>query len=132
VKSDSIKVSAVIPAEPKVVYAAWMSSKGHEAMTGSGAKVTAKVGGTFTAWDGYISGKTLELEKDVRILQSWRTTEFAPADPDSRLEVLFEKAKSGTKVTLVHTNIPAGQGEEYRKGWLDFYFKPMKEYFGSR
>jgi activator of HSP90 ATPase len=131
-KSDSIKVSAVIPAEPTVVYAAWMSSKGHEAMTGSGAKVTAKTGGTFSAWDGYISGKTLELEKDARILQSWRTTEFAPSDPDSRLEVLFEKVKSGTKMTLLHTNIPVGHGEEYRKGWIDFYFKPMKEYFGSK
>ena len=65
-------------------------------------------------------------------MQAWRTTEFAPGDPDSRLEVLLEKTARGTKVTLVHTNIPAGQGPEYRKGWLDFYFKPMKEYFGSK
>ena len=27
-KTDSIKVSAVIPAEPEAVYKAWMSSKG--------------------------------------------------------------------------------------------------------
>ncbi|MGA2639347.1 MAG: SRPBCC domain-containing protein [Spirochaetia bacterium] len=131
-KTDSIKVSAVIPADPKAVYDAWMSSKGHAAMTGSGAKITARVGGTYSAWDGYISGKTLELEPGSRILQSWRTTEFGEADPDSSLEVLLQKAKGGTKVTLVHKNIPAGQGEEYRKGWLDFYFKPMKEYFGSK
>jgi activator of HSP90 ATPase len=119
VKSDSIKVSAVIPAEPKAVYAAWMSSNGHGGMTGS-------------AWDGYISGKTLELEKDARIAQTWRTTEFGPGDPDSNLEVLLQAAKGGTKVTLVHTNIPVGHGEEYRRGWIDFYFKPMKEYFASR
>jgi activator of HSP90 ATPase len=124
-------MSAVIPAEPKDVYAAWMSSKGHEAMTGSGAKVTAKVGSAYTAWDGYISGKTLELEPGSRIVQSWRTTDFDDAEPDSRLEVLLEKAKAGTKVTFVHTNIPAGRGPEYRKGWLDFYFKPMKGYFAS-
>ena len=130
-KGDSIKVSAVMAAEPQAVYAAWMSSKGHEAMTGSGAKVTARVGAAFTAWDGYISGKTLELEKDARIVQAWRTTEFAAADPDSNLEVLLEKARGGTKVTLVHTKIPAGHGEEYRKGWIDFYFKPMKDYFAS-
>jgi len=131
-KSDSIKVSAVIPAEPKAVYAAWMSSSGHGAMTGSGARVTARVGRAFSAWDGYISGKTLELEQDSRIVQSWRTTDFDPDDPDSTLEVLLQKAKGGTKVTLVHTNIPAGHGEEYRKGWIDFYFKPMKEHFASK
>ena len=130
-KSDSIKVSAVVSAEPKAVYAAWMGSSGHAAMT-SGARITARVGGAFSAWDRYISGKTLELEKDARIVQAWRTTEFDADDPDSNLEVLLEEAKGGTKVTLVHTNIPAGHGEEYRKGWIDFYFKPMKEYFAAK
>jgi activator of HSP90 ATPase len=131
-KFDSITASAVIPADPKTVYAAWMSSKGHSGMTGSGAAVTAKAGARFTAWDGYISGKTLELKSPSRILQSWRTTEFAEEDPDSLLEVLLEKAKGGTKVTLKHTNIPAGHGPEYKKGWIDFYFKPMKEYFQEK
>ena len=131
-KTDSIRLSAVIPADPEAIYEAWMSSKGHGAMTGSGATVTAKVGGKFTAWDGYISGTTLELQPGARIVQSWRTSEFAQEDTDSRLEVLLEKASKGTRVTLVHTNIPPGQGAEYRKGWIDFYFTPMKEYFGSR
>jgi activator of HSP90 ATPase len=132
VKKDSIKVSAVFPADPAVIYAAWMSGKGHTAMTGSGATVTAKVGGKFTAWEGYISGTTLELKPGARIVQAWRTTEFGEDDPDSRLEILLEKGARGTKVTLVHTDIPEGQGVEYRKGWLDFYFKPMKEYFAAK
>ncbi len=131
-KTDSIRVSAVIPAEPKVIYEAWMSSKGHGAMTGSGAKITARVGGAFSAWDGYISGKTLELKPGSRILQSWRTTDFAEDEPDSSLEVLFAKSAGGTRVTLVHTKIPAGHGAEYRKGWIDFYFTPMKGYFASK
>lgn len=131
-KTDSIRLSAVFAAEPKAVYSAWMSSKGHGAMTGSGAKITARVGSAFSAWDGYISGKTLELEPESRIVQSWRTTDFETDEPDSLLEVLLEKARGGTKVTLVHTKIPAGHGAEYRKGWLDFYFTPMKEFFASK
>jgi uncharacterized protein YndB with AHSA1/START domain len=128
-KSDSIKVSAVIPAAPKDVYAAWMSGKGHGAMTGSAAKITARVGGKFTAWDGYIEGRTLERKPPSRIVQAWRTTDFSPDEPDSRLEVLLEEAKGGTRVTLRHTEIPSGQGAGYRKGWIEFYFQPMKEYF---
>ena len=128
-KTDSIKTSAVIPALPEAIYSAWMSSKGHGEMTGSAAKVTARVGSAFNAWDGYISGKTVELTPHSRILQAWRTTEFAPEEPDSLLEVLLAKTTGGTRVTLNHSKIPAGHGPEYKKGWIDFCFKPMKEYF---
>ncbi len=131
-KKESIRVSAVIPAGPQQVFDAWMSSAGHTAMTGSAATVGERPGTSFTAWDGYISGKTLEMDPPRRILQSWRTTDFAEEDPDSSLEVLLEKVKGGTRITLVHTEIPAGQGGEYRKGWLDFYFRPMKDHFGAQ
>ncbi|HET6450989.1 MAG TPA: SRPBCC domain-containing protein [Spirochaetia bacterium] len=130
-KGNTITVSAIIPAEPAVIYKAWMSSKGHSLMTGSGAKITAKVGGKYTAWDGYISGKTLELEPGERIVQSWRSTDFAKDAEDSRLEVSLSPARGGTKVTLTHSDLPAGSSAEYRKGWLDFYFTPMKRYFSS-
>ncbi len=128
-KNASISLSAVIPATPEQIYKAWMSGKGHAAMTGSSATVVAKAGGKFTAWEGYISGKTLELEPGRRILQSWRTTEFAREAADSRLEVILAPARGGTRVTLKHSELPAGSSAEYRKGWVDFYFKPMKEYF---
>jgi len=130
-KGNTITVSAIIPAEPAVIYKAWMSSKGHSLMTGSGAKIAAKVGGKYTAWDGYISGKTLELEPGERIVQSWRSTDFAKDAEDSRLEVSLSPARGGTKVTLTHSDLPAGSSAEYRKGWLDFYFTPMKRYFSS-
>ena len=73
--------------------------------------------------------KTLELKPHTRILQSWRTTDFAEEEPDSLLEVLLAKTKGGTRLTLNHSKIPTGHGPEYKKGWIDFYFKPMKEYF---
>jgi activator of HSP90 ATPase len=130
-KTDSIKVSALIAAEPEAVYKAWISSKSHTAMTGSAATVTPRAGCKFSAWDGYIFGKTLKLKPSSRIQQSWRTTEFADTDEDSMLVVTLEKAKGGTKITLDHSHIPAGHGPEYRKGWIDFYFKPMKEYFSK-
>ncbi len=125
-------MSAVIPAAPEVIYKAWLSGKEHSAMTGSAATVVAKVGGKHTAWDGYISGKTLELQPGKRIVQSWRSTDFAADAPDSRLEVGLSPAKGGTKVTLKHSDLPAGSSAEYRKGWIDFYFTPMKKYFKGK
>jgi len=127
--TEQIKVTASIPASPKQIYDAWLNSKAHTKMTGSKATVTSKPGGKFTAWDNYITGKNLELIPGKRILQSWRTTEFSKTDLDSHLLLKFEPVKGGAKIILVHTEIPEGQSAGYKKGWKDFYFKPMKTYF---
>jgi activator of HSP90 ATPase len=122
-------ISEIIPAEPAEIYEAWLSSEGHTAMTGSPAKVDGRVGGKFSAWDGYIFGKMLQPAPNQHIVQAWRTTEFPDDAPDSHLEVLLEEVAEGTKVTLIHSNMPEDQADSYRQGWDDFYFKPMKEYF---
>ncbi|MCB0751855.1 MAG: SRPBCC domain-containing protein [Ignavibacteriae bacterium] len=126
---DSIKLSVTLPVEPKKVYNAWLSSKKHSAFTKSEAHIEKKVGSTFTAGEGYISGTTELLHMNKRIVQSWRTTDFNDEDNDSNLEILFEKVNKGTKVSIVHTNLPKDSGKYYRKGWKDHYFKPMKDYF---
>jgi activator of HSP90 ATPase len=125
------EVSDVIPARVDVVYDTWISSDGHSAMTGGVAKVDPHVGGAFQAWDGYISGTNLVLEPGRRIVQSWRTTEFADADGDSRIEVLLEPAENATKITIRHTNVPDGHRNYENGGWQSKYFDPMREYFGS-
>jgi activator of HSP90 ATPase len=125
-------LAEIVPAAPSEIYAAWLSSAGHAAMTGSPATVDGNPGGVFRAWDGYITGRTLALEPDRRIVQAWRTSEFPDSAPDSRLEVVLEEIAEGTRVTLTHTDLPEEQADSYRQGWTDFYFRPMKEYFSSR
>ena len=125
------EISDVIPATPQVVYSAWLHSKEHTRMTGGQAKVSAKVGDSFEAWDGYIHGTNLELEPPRRILQHWRTSEFEASDKDSLLEVLLKPAGNGTKITIRHSDLPE-HGMQYKQGWVDAYFTPMKEYFGSK
>lgn len=128
---DALEVSRVLPAKPREVYDAWLDGQKHAEMTGGGATGRAEVGAKFTAWDGYISGKNLELKPYKRIVQAWRTTEFPARSRTSRLEVLLQAVKGGTRITLKHTNLPAGEGPTYEQGWTDFYFTPMLEYFGA-
>ena len=111
------------------IYKAWLDSTEHGDFTGSPAEIDPKIGGSFSAWDGYIEGVTLELAPYHRILQSWRADDFPPEASDSRLEVLLEVVPEGTRLTLVHSNIPDGQAAEFKQGWEDFYFTPMKAYF---
>ncbi len=127
--TNEFELTEILPARPEEIFDAWLSSKGHTSLTGSPAKVEGRVGGKFTAWDGYIWGVTLEMERPRRFVQSWRTSEFPKESPDSRVEVLLENVKGGTRLTIKHTNIPDGQEESYKQGWEDFYFKPMREYF---
>ena len=122
------EVSTVIAKTPQELYNAWLDSGEHARMTGAGAKVSDKAGEAFEAWDGYIQGKNLELEPGRRIIQAWRTSEFSETDKDSVIEVLFEAVEGGTKITLMHTNLPP-HGKQYEKGWHESYFQPMKAYF---
>lgn len=128
---NEITLTEAFKAKVSEIYNAWLNSEGHTAMTGSPATVDGKIGGRFTAWNGYISGSTLELTPNQRIVQTWRTSEFPDDAPDSHLEVLLCETEAGTEVTLTHTDMPENQVDSYRQGWEDFYFKPMREYFGN-
>ncbi len=129
--TEELKLTVTLPASAKEIYETWLDSKKHSAMTGSEASVEARINGTFTAWDGYIEGTTIELEPNQRIIQKWRTTDFPSDSPDSRIEITLKEIEEGTIITLFHSEIPTDQAENYRKGWEDFYFAPMRSYFGS-
>jgi activator of HSP90 ATPase len=75
--NNGFTLSEILNATPSEIYNAWLTSKGHSAMTGSLANVDGRVGGKFTAWDGYIAGSTLELTPDQRIVQAWRTSDIS-------------------------------------------------------
>lgn len=126
---ESIKISELFPVSAKRLFDAWLNSIEHSNFTGVKANIKPNVGSKFTAGDGYISGTNLALQPYGRIVQSWRSTDFPDGAINSKLEILFEKANSGTRVTIIHTSIPYGQAKEYEKGWKNHYFKPMKKYF---
>ena len=69
-----------------------MDSAKHTAATGMPAKISRKVGGNWTAFEGMILGKNLALIPNRMIVQTWRSSAWKTAIPDSILVVPFEKA----------------------------------------
>lgn len=128
---ESLKTSITLPVKADKLYKAWLSSKEHSAFTGGEAKISPKAGGKFTAWDGYISGKNIELIPYKKIIQTWRTSEFADEAPDSTVEILLEEKNGKTKLSLYHYNLQKGDAKKYKDGWRDFYFEPMKQYYSK-
>ena len=126
---STITQTVQIGASPEEVYDALMDSKKHAKVTGSPASVSRKVGGKFTAWDGYIFGRNLELVPGKKIVQEWATTEWPEGYPPSRLEITLTKRAGGTELKMVHSRVPAQQKEEYAGGWRSFYWEPLGTYF---
>ncbi len=129
--TTTIRQTVTLEAPPHVVFEALLDSKKHAAFTGSRASISRKVGGKISAWDGYIQGKNLRIEKDQVIVQSWRTTDFADAEEDSQVMFHFSKKGKGTRLMFVHSKVPDRLAEEFRQGWIDFYWVPLKAYLES-
>ena len=126
--SKTFRQTVRIGASPHEVYEALMDSQRHGAFTGSPAKITRRVGGTFSVFDGWATGKILELRKDARIIQTWRSDDFADGDPDSKVTFTLTKRGRGTALTLVHSHVPDDQYRDVKRGWVEFYWTPLKAY----
>jgi activator of HSP90 ATPase len=130
-KTVTIKQKVFFSATPMEVYSALTDPKKHTEFTGSKATGKPIEGGSFTAWDGYIFGKFLKLISAKKIVMEWKTTEWPEEYPVSKVELQLEKKGKGTELMMTHTDVPAEQAENYRQGWIDFYWKPLKEHFES-
>lgn len=125
------QIKTSFPVPPQKIYDLWLDSVGHSEMTGGGAECSSADGGEFSAWEGYISGKNVELKEPNLIKQSWRTSEFKDSDPDSEIQIDLKEIPEGTEFTLTHKGIPPGQ-PNYEQGWWDFYLNPMSDYFSPQ
>ena len=118
---------------PDALYAIYMDAKKHSKAIGGGkVSISAKIGSSYSAWDGYISGKTLCLVKGEMIVQTWRAADFNSSDPDSILVLRFDKRGNETVVNMVHALVPDHKYHGIKSGWDDFYWKPWRKYLLGR
>lgn len=130
---EKFKVSVKLQCSAKDVFTGWLNNTTHSAFTGGKAALTSpNEGGTFTAWDGYITGTNIEIFPYKKIIQKWRTRDFSPEDEDSQIEIFFTFKDEHTLMSITHTNIPDGLGESFKKGWKEYYFSHMKKYFEKK
>jgi activator of HSP90 ATPase len=132
VKTIKITQKEIIPATPMEVYEAYIDEEKQTEFTGSKATSDPRVGGEFTAWDGYIIGKYIELKPGMKIVQEWRSSDFPEGAPPSRFEIGLREVKGGTELTMIHSGVPEEVAEDIGQGWKDYYWVPMKKYFKAR
>ena len=122
-----------LPATPKEVYRALMTSRGHIEFTGADARISPRVGGRFMAWGGYIHGRNLALVPGKTIYQTW-----IPSDPkwpeghESRVRYGLRATPQGTRITFTHSRVPVEHIGHLSAGWKQSYWKPLQSYFRNK
>ncbi len=125
--TKTIKQVVTFQADPHDIYEALMDSKLHSKFTKQTAVISREVGGTISAFDGWVTGVNKELMKNKKIVQKWRGSDW-PKGVYSEATFLLKKLKDGTtKLYFTHKNVPEKFVKDISKGWKDFYWNPMKK-----
>ena len=131
VSTKNIKQIVTFKASAHELYEMLMDSKKHAKFTGETAKLNKRVGGKFTAYGTYITGKNLKLIPDRLIVQEWHMKGW-PEGHVSKVMYLFTKTKTGTKLTFGHTNVPVESYKGINSGWKSSYWDKMKVLLGEK
>ena len=123
--SKPIRQSVTFKASPHQVYEALMDSRMHARFTRGGARISRKVGGEIMAFDGYVTGRNLELAPDARIVQAWHASDWEPGHM-SKVTFRLTPVPGGTRLRFTHSHVPDALIEDIRQGWIDNYWVPLK------
>lgn len=125
-KTRTIKQSVTFRAKPHDVYEALMDSDKHSRFTGGKVHISRRIGGKFSAFDGYSEGVNIELVPDKKIVQSWRASDWAEGHY-SRVTFSLREEEGVTRLTFSQSGVPEDQYGDIAQGWCDYYWGPMKE-----
>jgi uncharacterized protein YndB with AHSA1/START domain len=102
-------------------------------VTAPGAQPTSisrELGGLFTLFGGYITGRNLELVSGERLVQAWRTVRWK-AGAYSVVTFDLTEAGGGTKLIFDHRGFPNGEGAHLAGGWHLHYWDPVAKFLAQ-
>ncbi|MBS1600619.1 MAG: SRPBCC domain-containing protein [Bacteroidetes bacterium] len=121
---------------PQKIYHALLDSKefsdftkkSFDMFSATSAKIEAKQGGSFSVFDGHITGMIIELIPNQRIVEAWRVVDW-PAGIYSIARFELVGNGSGTHLIFDHIGFPAGLKEHLTTGWQQHYWDALTKYF---
>jgi activator of HSP90 ATPase len=134
--AEAIHQEPVFKANPKRIYDALTDAKQFDKiiqlsgvmqamhLPDKPAEISREVGGTFTLFGGYVTGRHVEFVPNERIVQAWRAGSWPPGIYSIARFELVEQG-SGTKIVFDHTGFPKGDAEVLASGWKAHYWDPL-------
>ena len=127
-----ITQTIVLPAPAETLFDMYLDAVEHETITGAPVTIGKSPGDKFRAFDGALSGTMLVVVSPTMIVQSWRSTEFKPTDPDSTLILSFKSEGNSGQINLVHIDVPDHDYDGVSKGWDKYYWTPWRKYLARK
>ncbi len=122
----TIRQHYFVNATPEEVFIAITNPFTIELWSGYPARMEAREGTEFSIFDGDIAGKNIKITENKQLVQEWY---FGDQADESIVTINLESHKLGTKILLEHTNVPDDEAEEFQKGWNEYYWGAIQEYF---
>ncbi len=113
-----------IQASVQDVYNALVNPNVIELWTGDDVTMDDQVGTEFSLYEGNITGKNLEIEKEKKIVQQWY---FGEQEEPSIVTIKLHADKDATSVEVRQTNIPDEAYENIVEGWTYSYIEPIMD-----
>jgi activator of HSP90 ATPase len=125
----TIEQSVRFDASAARLYEIYTNPRHHAAFTGGGVvKISTKLGSTFSAFGGMLSGQMLLADPGRMIVQRWRSMNWKKSDPDSILVLSFMQDGKRGHIDLAHVNVPAHDHAGVTNGWKKYYWGPLRRY----
>ena len=128
----TIKQKVKFAAPPDVIYQALSDSKTQSEYTGQKADISKRIGGTFSALSGKISGIIVDLAPEKRIVQAWRRSDFPDGIFSMATFNLKPSASGGTELVLIHRGVPKDLIPDIEISWRENFWNKIKERLPAR
>ena len=116
---------------PHKVFNALTNTQQFGELTGAAAEIILQCGGKFSCFDGMISGLTIEIVPDNRLVQAWRVANWEPGVYSIVKFELMEINATETRLIFDHSGFPEEHRPHLEQGWHTKYWQPMKRYLNA-
>jgi uncharacterized protein YndB with AHSA1/START domain len=135
-----IHQEAMIPARPAQVYAVLADAGALSGLSGMSGRTGRSEGEEFSAFDGHVTGRQIELVPGERVVQAWRFPVWdpgrysivhftlAPEDGETRLVIDQDGEPDGPDALGCHQT----WHDHLDANWPSFYLTPLTRHFSAQ
>ncbi|HXB46829.1 MAG TPA: SRPBCC domain-containing protein [Streptosporangiaceae bacterium] len=136
----SIQQQATIPATPAQVYAILADAEVLSALSGMSGQAGRSAGEEFSAFDGHVTGRQIDMVPDQRVVQAWRFPVWEPGRY-SLVRFTLETEDGGTRLVIDQDGEPEEADtlgchqtwhDHLDANWPTFYLTPLTKHFGAK